>query len=715
MSKPIFSASWYRVADLKPRLRSHAKIHRHQYRGEISYVLQDLSMERFVRFSPAAYFVIGLMDGRRSVEEIWQESCRRLGDEAPTQDEVIQMLSQLYRVDVLQCDVTPDAAELLQRREEQARRQWQGRILSIFSWRFPLFDPERLLRWLAPALKPIFSWAGALLWLLGVIPGLILAAAHWSDLTTNMLDTLLTPHNLVLVWLLFPLIKAAHEFGHAFAVKAFGGEVHEMGVMLLVLTPVPYVDASSAWAFPEKWRRVIVGAAGMMVELLIASAALFIWLNVEPGTVRTLAYNTILIAGISTVLFNGNPLLRFDGYYILADLIEIPNLRTRANRYLGFLCERYVFGNRQAETPDATVAERAWFVSYGTLSFIYRIFVVVAILLYLSSQLFYLGAMLAVLGALIWAVIPLIKGLHFLFNHPRLRAVRIRAIAVTAIICGLVLAVLTLVPMPYRTVAEGIVWIPEDAFVRARTEGFVERIVAAPGARVQKGDVLIVLSDPVVVARERLLAARVQELEARLIQNLFTDRPKAELVEEELRYANERLTQARERAADLVVRSAADGIFVLPLAEDLSGRFVSQGQLLAYVVELGTVTVRAVVSQATIELVRYRTHRAEVRLAERLGETIPAVIRRIVPAASERLPARALGSTGGGEIPIDPGDRQGLTAVQKVFQVDLELPSHASVINLGGRGYVRFDHGWAPLALQWYRSIRQLFLSHFNV
>jgi len=714
MATTIFSASWYRVAELKPRLRSHAQLHRHQYRGDIWYVLQDLTMERFLRFSPAVNSIIAMMDGERTVEELSRQACNRLGDEAPTQDEVIQLLTQLYRADVLQCDVTPDAAELLKRHQEQSRRQLQSRLFSFFSWRFPLFDPERLLRRLMPAVRPAFGWVGALVWLAAVLPAAVLGAAHWSDLTMNMLDHILLPQNLLILWLLFPLIKAFHEFGHAFATKAFGGEVHEMGVMLLVLTPVPYVDASSAWAFRNKWQRVLVGAAGMWIELFLAALALYIWLAVEPGIVRGLAYNTIFIAGLSTVLFNANPLLRYDGYYILADLIEIPNLRGRSNAYLGYLCERYLFGSHNAEAQPATTEEKAWFVGWGVLSFFYRIVVVIAILLYLAEYLFSLGALLAVAAALVWGAIPLGKAVHFLFNSPRIQLVRQRAIWVSAALALLIAAIVALVPLPYRTDAEGVVWIPDEAFVRAGAEGFISEVVVQPGSYVRRGDVLLTLSNPTLSAEERLLAGRMRELEARHIQYLLFDPVKADMTRDEIRYTHSRLARVREQLADLTIRSRSAGTFVLPAAEDLPGRFAKKGELLGHVVELGTVTVRTVVSQAIFDLVRSGTRAVEVRLSERIGETVPAVIRRIVPGASEKLPTRALGTEGGGGVALDPNDRQGLTAVQKVFQIDLELASHAKLVNLGGRSYVRFDHGWAPLGTQWYRQIRQLFLSRFN-
>jgi putative peptide zinc metalloprotease protein len=207
---------------------------------------------------------------------------------------------------------------------------------------------------MAPVVKPFFGWIGALIWLAAIIPAVILFATHWTDLTQGVLDRVLVPNNLFALWILFPVIKVFHEFGHAFATKSYGGEVHDMGIMMLVIAPVPYVDASSASAFHEKWRRVIVGAAGMLVELFIASLALFLWVNAEPGIVRSMAYNTIFIASVSTVLFNGNPLLRYDGYYILADLLEIPNLRSRSASYLLYLCERYLFGSKNAFDPART-------------------------------------------------------------------------------------------------------------------------------------------------------------------------------------------------------------------------------------------------------------------------------------------------------------------------------------------------------------------------
>jgi putative peptide zinc metalloprotease protein len=644
MSEALFSPSWYRVASLVPRLRSHAKLHRHRYRGQLWYVLQDPSNERFHRFSPAVFSFIGLMDGRRSVQEIWELSSSRLGDEAPTQPAVVQLLSQLHASDVLQCDIPPDTEELLDRYDKLQQRKWQRRFMSFFAWQFPLIDPERFLQQFVSLVRPLFSWWGGVLWCLIVVPAALVGALHGAELTANMIDRVTAPNNLVMLWLLFPVIKVLHEFGHAFAVKTFGGDVHEMGMMLLVLSPVPYVDASASTAFVNKWHRVIVGAAGMIVELLIAAIALYVWISVEPGMVRTLAYNTILIAGISTVVFNANPLLRFDGYYILADLLEIPNLRQRANTYVGYLCERYLFGSADAQTPHATKGERAWFVTYAVCSFLYRILVVVAILLYLADQLFLLGVLFAVMTILTWFALPLCKGLKYVFTSPRIRRVRGRAMAVsTAMAAGAVL-VLALFPAPFRTRAEGVVWIPDEAIVRAEIDGFVERVAAAPGATVQSGDLLMLCRDTEVTRDVRLFEAQLLEIKARVREQTVTDLVKSKILEEEQRYIEERLARAREREADLVIRSKTRGTFVLPKAEDLPGRFAKRGEVLAHVIDVNTIIVRTIVDQNDIDLIRHGIRGVQVRLADRLREPLTAKVKRLVPAASEELPSAALGS-----------------------------------------------------------------------
>jgi putative peptide zinc metalloprotease protein len=712
-SSDLFSSSWHRVAGLRPRLRGHAKLSRHFYRGQLWYVMQDQSSRRVHRFSPAAYTLIGLMDGHRSVQEIWDSASARLADDAPTQEDVIRLLSQLHGADVLQCEIPPDVEEMLRRQDKLRGMKLIQVLMSPLSVKFPLLDPERFLNATIGLVRPFFTWYGALAWLALVGSAVVLAGLHWEELTKDITDRVLAPQNLFLIWLTFPVLKAFHEFGHAYAVKRWGGEVHEMGIMLLVLMPVPYVDASSATAFRDKYPRVVVGSAGMLVEMAIAALAMILWVHVEPGLVRAVAYNVILIAGVSTLLFNINPLLRFDGYYIFADLIEIPNLRTRAARHFTYLSERYLLGMKNVQEPEGTKGEKRWFLLFHVCSFIYRLFVTFAIVLFVAGKYFIFGVILAIFAVIGALVLPLAKGIGYLFFNTRLHRGRTRAVAAIGAVVAIAVWLVFFLPAPMWTRAEGVIWVPEQAIVRPGTEGFVAEVVATPNTQVSPGDTILRLEEPLLAAHIRVLKAKVAQYEDQYAAERFDQRVRAEITLETLRAARAELDRALEKAHSLDVTAPVAGRLVLARADDLPAKFVRQGQDLAYIIDGKQLTARVIVPQQDIDLVRNRTRAVEVRLTEDVDEVVPATIRREVPAATATLPNLALSVDGGGKIALDPREKNP-RALQKHFDFELGLPMRQDV-HIGSRVYVRFDHGSEPLAQQWYRSLRQVFLKQLNV
>jgi putative peptide zinc metalloprotease protein len=714
MTGSLYSSSWYRVAGLKPRLRSHVEIHRHKYRGELWYILEDHATGRLQRFTPAAYLLIGLMNGQRTIQEIWEVGRARLGEDAPTQEEMIRLLSQLHAVDVMQCDVPPDTAELLKRFEKRQSRTWLQNVRNPMAMRFSLFDPERFLTRFRFLAAPFFGWFGALLWVGVVGTGVFYAGVHWSELTENITDRVLAPQNLVLLWLTFPFVKAFHEFGHAFAVKVLGGEVHEMGIMFLVLTPTPYLDASASSAFRNKWERMLVGAAGMAVELFIAAIALFLWIDAQPGPMRAILYNVIFIAGVSSLLFNGNPLLRYDAYYMLVDLLEIPNLGPRGLRYIGYLMQKYLFGLPDVEPPLSAPGERTWFIIYSIASYAYRILIYFSIVFFIAGKFFIAGVLLAGWAIITMFILPAGKGLKFLFSSPKLHKKRSRALFATALVLAAIAALVAFLPVPLSTRAEGVIWIPEQSYIRAGTEGFIETLKAAPGSRVKPGDQLIQCYDPFLPAQIRVEESQLRELQVQYDTQILSDRVKAQITKDEMKHVEGQLARSRERFSELAICSLAGGTFLSPMAQDLPGRFVKRGELLGYVLDRATITARVVVSQEDVDFVRQKTRGVKIRLPEKIGEAVPVAIKREVPAATDQLPSRTLGQQGGGEIPIDPRDNQGIKAFQTVFMFDVELPEER-LYPIGGRVYVRFDHGWEPVIWRWYRSVRQLFLKRFNV
>lgn len=360
--------------------------------------------------------MIGLMNGNRSLESIWQRACEELGDHMPTQDEIIGLVSTLFRSDLLQSSTIPDYQEIEERYLKGRRNRLLMNLRSPLSVRFPLFDPDRFLTATLSLVKPFLGWQAAIVWFCVVASALMLAVTHWPDLTENLTDALFSLENVFLVTLLYPLLKALHELGHGYMVKKWGGEVHEMGIMLLVFMPIPYVEASSSLSFQNKYHRMAVGAAGILVELFVAAVSLHIWLNVEPGIIRAVAFNIMLIAGVSTLLFNGDPLLRFDAYYVLSDYLEIPNLGQRANKFAALVCKRYLLGVEHEESDARSTGEAVWLLIYGVASFIYRIFLSIRIILFVVSKFFFIGIILAIWAGYGMLVAPTVKAVKYLVS-----------------------------------------------------------------------------------------------------------------------------------------------------------------------------------------------------------------------------------------------------------------------------------------------------------
>jgi putative peptide zinc metalloprotease protein len=711
-TEPFLSASWHLVAKLRPRLQPHAQISRHRMHGRTSYIVRNRATGRTFRFSPAVYLLLGLLDGR-TVEEAWTVVADRLDEAAPTQDQTIRLLAQLHDADLIHGGSIPDLEEVMQRRARLWRSRWLQSFANPLAIRIRLWDPDHFLSRTLPALRPLFGPFGFALWACAVLPALVLAGVNWNELTGNLADRLLATENLILLALIFPCIKALHELAHGYAVKTGGGEVHDLGLMLLVLLPVPYIDATAANAFRSKWRRAGVSAAGILIETFLAAIMMFVWTQVEPGILRAVAYNVILIAGVSTVLLNGNPLLRFDGYFILCDLAAAPNLASRAASYWGMLVQRHVFGRRM-DPPVATRAERLLFLIFAPLSVAYRVFITVTIALLIAKRFLLIGTLVAILGVATTLVWPVGRWLLQVVAGSALAPVRRRAVGFTVAFCAIFLGFLCLVPFPLHTNAEGVIWLPEKSLVRAGGEGFVQALRVAPGLAVTSGATLVTSANPELAAEIEVDRARVASAEARLMNDENSDRVQAAITRRELDIERSTLARALERAKDLDITSALDGIFVVPRAEDLPGRYHHRGDLIGYVVAPSSAIARVVVRQEDVGLVRQRLRGAQVRVAHQSGAEWPANLVREVPEASQDFPSPALMVEGGGSHAADTRDPKHAKALNRLFQLDIEMPAEAIGMAWRSHVWVRFDHGYEPLAAQWWRRLRQLLLSRFD-
>lgn len=712
MSEQLFSQDWYRVADLKVSLKDHARIHRQVFRGKVMYVLQDEVTGQFHRFSPDTYQIIGLMVGHHTMQEIWEMACEKLGENIPTQAEVIALLSRLYQANVIVTDRMPDIRDLDTRRRKFDRKRIIQQLKSPVSIKLPLLDPERFLTRTMPYVRPLLGRYGVFLWCLVVVTGFITFLVHWEALTSNLSDRVLATGNLLLIGLTYPFVKVFHELGHAYCVKRWGGEVHEIGVMFLVFFPVPYVDASAATSFDNKYHRMLVGAAGILVELFLAATAMILWVYIEEGAARAILFNIMLISGVSTLLFNGNPLLRFDAYYVLADTLEIPNLATKSNQYFSYFVKRYLFSLKESINPSADTKEAMWLMAYAVASFIYRIFITITITLFIGSRYFIFGTLIGIWFFYMAIITPLMKSISAPFKNPQMARYRGRIYLISGGIVAFMALIIVTVPFPLSTRVEGIVWAPETSRIYSEESGFINELPELTGKSVEAGDILFALENPELEMQLKILEKEVEVSRARYEANL-DNKNLAEVLREDLQYVTSQYQRSRERYDRLAVRARTNGELVIADPENLIGRYFNRGQVLGYLYDRMKMPVNSMIHENDIEKVINDTKYVEMRFVSHPEDVYEGIISRVTPSSSHELLSPVLSVQGGGEIPLDPSG-PGNTTFNKYFHLEVAVKDAPESL-IDERVYLLFRHEPEPVVKRWYRGIRRLFLRTFSV
>lgn len=717
--KAVFSESWHRVANQRLKLRPSVSMRRQRFRGEQWFVARDGFTNTFFRFRPEAYDFIVRLDGTRTVEEVWSGCLQRSPQTTPSQGEVVSLLAQLYQANLLAADTAADTKRLFERHEKRAKQQVASQVFGVFFLRIRLFDPDQLLNRTWPWLRWLATPLAALGWTALVIAGLVVVFGSW-DRALDQSQAVLAPGNLLLLYAAFAFAKLIHEFGHAYAVKAFGGEVHAMGVTLLVFTPIPYVDATAAWEFRERWKRVIVGLAGMLPELAFAATAAFVWAGTGPGTLNSLAYNVMIVASVSTVVFNINPLLRFDGYYILSDLTDSPNLQLRSIRQWLYWFERRVLRVSQLDNPARSPAEEAGLMVFGVASWAYRIFVTASIILLVADRYFGIGLLAGLITFIGAFVMPLVKAGKYLSREPRIERERKRAWAVAAVAVGAVVVLLGVVPFPNHFRAPGVVRAEGSQEIFTQAAGWIIDVPTASGQLVQPGDALVRLESPELVLSRRAAEAELEEVRGRERQMLSDYAGGIEPMRARREAAERRIATLEIDRQHLAINAEGRGHWVAPTFEDWKGLWVPRGVRLGEIVGASSAwEFFAVVPQEyASELFGAAKEGAEIRFLGSAGKMVKVRDWRVVPGRQELLPSPALGWMGAGPVRTRQDDQNGLRAAEPFFLVvgRVETADDVSgVLRQGRLGVMRFALPWSPLAFQWARDFRQLLQRRYQI
>ena len=712
MRESLFSPLWYRYSQQRPQLRSHVTVQSQRYRDQTWYLLINNTNGNHFRINDTAYQFIGRCDGNFTVQQVWDTLLEKLSDGAPTQDELINLLTELDGKDLIRYEMSPDIPKLF-RHQQKKNNDKRLAFINPFAFKLPLWNPSKLLDNLSWLQRPIFNPITFFIWLTIVVMGCFSAASHWPELYQHASNNMATPHYLFLTWLSFPIIKFLHELGHGLAVRHWDGQVKETGITFFMLTPAPYVDASASSAFRSRYQRITVGAVGIMVELLLASIALLVWFSTQNGLVHDLAFITMFICSVSSLLFNGNPLLRFDAYYVLCDIFDLPNLGARSKTYWTHLVKRFALGKDNTNPMTFAAGEHKWLFAYAPLSVIYSLLLVSYIVIWVGSKSAMLGLSIAVIALFTMVIKPLFGlGKNIITASPA-GAQKRRSWMFVGASSLVALVLLCLVPAPYNTSAQGVVWLPEEARIRPITEGFIKTIVANHGDIVEENQLILILDDPALITERDNLNRKLSELQADQYRQSFQDPVQANSLGEQINKVYAELQVVEERISGLEVRSQAKGQLVLPHQNDIAGTFVKKGLVLGYVFDKDMIKVRAVVPEPAAALVREQLNHVEVRIADHPNQVFQASMVADTPSVTRTLPSAALGDKGGGRYVTDPSDEKGLTAVEPLVLIDLDLASSA-LERVGTRANIRFNHGTKPIAAQVYRQVQQLFLRYFN-
>lgn len=561
---------------LTVRKRPDLTASRHHYQGTGYWVVKEPVGLQYYRFHDEEYFILGMLDGHVSLQQIKDGFERRFAPQKITFGDLQQFIGMLHRSGLVISNAPGQGKALKERGGKKKRKELIGKFTNLFAIRFRGFDPERLLTGMLPWAGWIFTVPALIFFALFFLSAALLLGSQYETVYARLptFQQFFAADRWLILAVTMALVKVLHEFGHGLSCKKFGGECHEIGFMLLVFTPCLYCNVSDSWMLPNKWKRVWIGAAGIYVELILAAIAAYIWYFSEPGLLNDLCLNMMFLNLVSTVLVNGNPLLRFDGYYILMDALEIPNLRQKATEVFKRWFQKTCLGLELPDDPFLPKRNQALFALYTVASVIYRWVVVFSICWFLIKVLEpyglqQIGRMIAVMGFAGLVIQPVIQTWKFVRTPGRLAKVKRGPLLTSLAISGAVIAAVIYVPLPHHIYCAFEIRPARAGAVYAGTPGQIVRTVKE-GTRVKQGDELAVLRNLDLDIRLAELKGREREAEVRL-RNLSLRSREDEAVKTQLETQQELIASLRqlqqktqEEINRLVVVAKRDGVVMPP-------------------------------------------------------------------------------------------------------------------------------------------------------
>lgn len=710
---------------------------------DAGWTLKDPLSLSYFRLREAEYAVFSRLDGRMTYGEVLDALCRRFPAESWSLENLRAFIGSLVQSGLLTSLLPGQGRAIAKQQEHSRRRARLGLLSNLLSFRWRGIDPEKLLRrvepWTRWLFRPVTLAACASL----IALALLLVTLRWDTLTRRLPDAiaLFGFGNLVPLVAVFIGIKLLHELGHVLTCRHFGGECHELGIQVLMFVPLFYGDVTDAWMVSRRWPRIAISAAGIFVELVLASVATLLWWSSVPGLLNSVFLNVMLVCSVNTLLFNGNPLLRYDGYYVLADWLHLPNLAMQSRQTVMSLCERIISG---VNDDDIELNSRRWWtlVIYGVLSAVYRLFVTVGIVWFLH-HVFGRGlgvfataiSMLLVFGAIVTPVRDLAARIR---QRSKSQTSSPRRLRNGLAVCVLLLAAVLLIPLPYSVSAPFVVFPGDAQPVFVTVSGRIESAVPA-GTRVRVGEPLGELVNHELSLQHEQRVAEVARLTARL-KNLEAQRGNNEsaamrlpTTRDELAGARRRLDQLTSEVQRLRLSSPLDGMVLpppnvirsrtaddslpdwhgAPLDTDNLGATVHEQTLFCYVGDPTRQDALLLVDQNAVEFVR-PGQSVRLRFLSAPGKLREGRVEEIASSRSEVLPRELMVARLAAARHTSTGSAPDEVSYEVRVRLVDEIASQTPSVTLYSPGKARIACGSQSLVSRFWRLLRNTFSTELS-
>jgi putative peptide zinc metalloprotease protein len=721
--------------------RRDLSIQQQTYQGRDYWVVKDPLSLKYYRFEDEEFSLLQMLDGVASADQIKRKFDYEFAPQKISLQELYQFVGSLYRNSLLVSEAPNQGIELKRRGEKNRHAEFRQSLTNILAIRCKGFDPDRLLGGVNRWCGWFFTWpAFVCVLLLGICAGGLLVTQFetFQSKLPNFQD-FFAAKNWIWLALVMAATKILHEFGHGMACKKFGGQCHEMGFMLLVLTPCLYVNVSDSWLLPDKWKRAFIAAAGMYVELVLASMAVFVWWFSLPGMVNQLALNVIFICSVSTLLFNANPLLRYDGYYILSDLLEIPNLRAKATSILQRTAGQWLLGIEVRPDPFLPVRQQWLFAIFSIAAAAYRWVITFSIFWFMYRLMepygFKIVGQLIALTAIYGLVgMPLVQLYKFFSVPGRFGTVKPIRVTVSAIAIVAILAAMMLIPIPHHVYCSFYVQPRHAANVYVDVPGRLEMVYTQPNCEVEENQPILVLSSQKLTIQLASMQTKLDLAKTEhenVLQARSSNDNEAQRIEEvqaSVQTASANLAKRLGDVERLVVRAPVKGYFIpparikkrktdsgelgrwhgTPLEERNIGAYLDQQTFVGQIVpDMTALEAVLAIDQSDIEFVR-ADQPVEMLIHQLPAKTHHSVTQRIAPSKMKSVP-KALSSRFGGDI-VSTTDAEGADVPQSTkFLVSVPLDNSDQIIVPNSTGVAKIRAGSQTLGQRIWRWVNHTF------